>query len=64
MKSPSTSTLAKVYAMVTIFLSAAGLAYALVNHFILDKPNTDLVVIFACLFVACIASWQRNKLTK
>ena len=64
MKSTSTCTRAKIYAMVTIFLSSAGLAYALVNQFILNRPNTNLLIIFSCLFVVFIASWQRNKLSK
>ncbi len=64
MKSNSTPLPNKIYAFVTIFLSSAGLGYALINQFLLNKPNTSLLIIFACLFVVYTASWQRKKLAE
>lgn len=61
MKTTSTSVIEKVFNFVFVSLASAGLGYALVNQFILDKPNKDLLLIMICLFFASLASWQRKK---
>jgi len=59
MKTESTS---KSESIVFIFCTSLGLGYALVNHFILDKPKTELLLEMICLFMLSIASWQRKKI--
>ncbi len=63
MKLNSTSLPIKIFTYTNIFLSSAGLSYALVNQFIINKPNNNLLILFICLFVVAVASWQRNKLS-
>ncbi|MGO4772667.1 hypothetical protein ACEN2I_13465 [Flavobacterium sp. W22_SRS_FK3] len=46
---------------VFVFSTSLGLGYTLVNHFILNKPRTETLVVMICLFAASIASWQRKK---
>ncbi|MCC9017591.1 hypothetical protein [Flavobacterium lipolyticum] len=62
MKTTSTPITEKVFHFVFVFVASAGLGYALVNQFILDKPNKELLLIMICLFVASMASWQRKKI--
>lgn len=64
MKTNSTSVTEKVFHFVFVFVASAGLGYALVNQFILNKPNMGLLSVMICLFVASMASWQRKKYTK
>ncbi|WP_289663710.1 hypothetical protein [Flavobacterium panacagri] len=64
MKTTSISTSEKIFNFVFIFLASAGLGYSLMNQFILDKPNKELLLIMICLFVASMASWQRKKYNK
>ncbi|BFM42775.1 hypothetical protein CFS9_14160 [Flavobacterium sp. CFS9] len=64
MKPNSTSTAEKVFHFVFVFAASAGLGYALVNQFFLEKPNMALLLVMICLFVASMASWQRKKYTK
>lgn len=61
MKPISTSIIQKSFNFAFIFLTAAGLGYFLVNQFILDKPNTKLLIMMFAFFVASIAAWQRKK---
>lgn len=60
MKLNSTSLPIKIFTYTNILLSSAGL---LVNQFIKNKPHNNLLILFTCLFVVAIASWQRNKLS-
>ncbi|WP_202700449.1 hypothetical protein [Flavobacterium sp. UGB4466] len=62
MKTTSTPITEKVLHFVFVFVASAGLGYALVNQFILDKPNKELLLIMICLFVASMAFWQRKKI--
>ncbi|MFH6997715.1 hypothetical protein ACHRVZ_07270 [Flavobacterium sp. FlaQc-57] len=64
MKTISTSVSEKIFNFVFVSLTSAGLGYALVNQFILDKPNKDLLLLTICLFFASLASWQRKKYSK
>ena len=64
MKTSSILSKAPIFNFVFISLATLGLAFSLVNHFILDKSNTALVIIMSCLFVASVAAWFRNKLSK
>ncbi|MFB9109544.1 hypothetical protein [Flavobacterium gyeonganense] len=64
MKTNSISKGEKILNLVFIQLSSAGLAYSLVNQFILDKPNKDLLLVMLCFFFASLASWQRKKYRK
>lgn len=64
MKTTSTSVIEKVFNFVFVFAASAGLGYALVNQFILNHPNKELLIVMICLFVASMASWQRKKYTK
>jgi hypothetical protein len=61
MKPISTSISKKNFSLAFVFLTAAGLGYSLVNQFILDKPNTKLLIMMLAFFVASIAAWQRKK---
>ena len=51
MKTMTTSIGEKIFNFVFVQLASAGLAYSLVNQFILDKPNKDLLLIMLCLFL-------------
>ena len=51
MKTISTSVSEKIFNFVFVSLTSAGLGYALVNQFILDKPNKDLLLLTICLFL-------------
>ncbi|MFW0736585.1 hypothetical protein [Flavobacterium sp. T12S277] len=64
MKTTSTSVTEKVFNFVFVFVASAGLGYSLMNQFILDKPNKELLLIMICLFFASLASWQRKKYSK
>nr|WP_199002286.1 hypothetical protein [Flavobacterium sp. ASV13] len=64
MKTTSTSVSEKIFHFVFIFLTSAGLGCSLVNQFILEKPNKNLLLVMICLFLASIASWQRKKDSK
>jgi hypothetical protein len=44
-----------------IILTSAGFGYALLNQFLLGKPNLGFLVQMAFLSFASFASWQRNK---
>lgn len=44
-----------------IILTSAGFGYALVNQFLLNKPDLGFLVQMAFLSFASFASWQRNK---
>lgn len=64
MKITSTSVSEKIFHFVFTFLTSAGLGYSLVNQFILEKSNKDLLLVMLCLFLASIALWQRKKYSK
>jgi len=64
MKSISTSVIEKIFNFVFVTLASAGLGYSLVNQFILNHPNKDLLLVMTCLFFASLASWERKKYTK
>ncbi|SHL76581.1 hypothetical protein [Flavobacterium chilense] len=64
MKTTSTSVSEKIFHFVFTFLTSAGLGYSLVNQFILEKSNKDLLLVMLCLFLASIALWQRKKYSK
>ncbi|KFF07599.1 hypothetical protein [Flavobacterium reichenbachii] len=64
MKTTSTSIGEKIFNFLFVQLASAGLAYSLVNQFILDKPNKDLLLIMLCLFFASLAFSQRKKYSK
>lgn len=64
MKTQLTSISEKIINFLFVFLSSAGLGYALVNHFILEKPNKQFLLIMICFFLASVASWQRKKYSK
>jgi len=64
MKTTSTSVSEKIFNFVFIFLSSAGLGYALVNHFMLGNPQKEFLIVMICLFVASMAAWQRRRFTK
>ncbi|MRX69171.1 hypothetical protein SAMN06265349_104143 [Flavobacterium resistens] len=61
MKTQSTSKKERTSNFAFIFCTSLGLGYTLVNHFILDKPRTETLIVMICLFVISIASWQRKK---
>ncbi|MCI9844404.1 hypothetical protein [Flavobacterium pectinovorum] len=61
MKTKTTTVIEKIFNSAFITLSSLGLSYSLINNFILDKPNKDMLLIMICLFFASIASWQRKK---
>lgn len=56
-----TESTLKSGSVVFVFCTSLGLGYALVNHFILDKPKTELLIEMICLFVISLVSWQRKK---
>lgn len=64
MKTTSTSVIEKIFNYVFVFLASAGLGYALVNQFMLNHPNKDLLLIMICLFFASLALWERKKYSK
>ncbi|WPO79912.1 hypothetical protein [Flavobacterium sp. KACC 22761] len=64
MKTTSTSIGEKIFNFLFVQLASAGLAYSLVNQFILDKPNKNLLLTMLCLFFASLACWQRKKYSK
>jgi len=64
MKTTSTSVSEKIFNFVFVFLSSAGLSYALITNFILDKPNKDFLLLWVCLFFASLAAIQRKKYSK
>ncbi|MEG0848428.1 hypothetical protein ACHRVK_01400 [Flavobacterium plurextorum] len=64
MKTTSTSISEKIFHFVFTFLTSAGLGYSLVNSFILNKPDKDLLLVMICLFFASMALWQRKKWNK
>ncbi|WP_157504929.1 hypothetical protein [Flavobacterium tegetincola] len=61
-----TSILSKGTIFHYVFLSLAtlGLSFSLINYFISGKPNTALLIIMTCLFVASLAAWFRTYLSK
>ncbi|QGK76422.1 hypothetical protein [Flavobacterium sp. SLB02] len=64
MKTTSNSVIEKIFNYVFVFLASAGLGYALVNQFMLNHPNKDLLLIMICLFFASLALWERKKYSK
>ncbi|MBB4801032.1 hypothetical protein HNP37_001071 [Flavobacterium nitrogenifigens] len=64
MKTQSTSISEKIFNFIFTFLTSVGFGYAVANHFMLGKPNKELLLITLCLFVASAASWQRKKYSK
>jgi hypothetical protein len=64
MKTISTSVIEKIFNFVFVTVASAGLGYSLMNQFILNRPNKDLLLVMICLFFASIASWQRKKYSK
>ncbi|TPG36278.1 hypothetical protein [Flavobacterium pectinovorum] len=64
MKTISTSVIEKIFNFVFVTVACAGLGYSLMNQFILNHPNKDLLLVMICLFFASIASWQRKKYSK
>lgn len=64
MKTTSTSISGKIFHFVFTFLTSAGLGYSLVNCFMLNKPNKDLLLVMTCLFFASMALSQRKKWNK
>ncbi|CAA9196446.1 hypothetical protein ACHRVW_00720 [Flavobacterium collinsii] len=64
MKTTSISVTEKVFNFVFVFAASVGLGYSLVNQFVLDKPNKELLLVMICLFFASMASWQRKKYSK
>jgi hypothetical protein len=61
-----TSILSKgtIFNYVFVSLATLGLSFSLINYFILDKPNAQLLIIMTCLFVASLAAWFRTRLSK
>lgn len=53
----------KKFYLITIFISAAGLGYSLLQYFFAEESSLSLVIIMVCFFVASVAAWQRNKLS-
>ncbi|CAM3651910.1 hypothetical protein [Flavobacterium chungbukense] len=64
MKTQSISISEKIFNFLFLFLGSAGLGYSLVNHFFLEKPNKEFLLVMLCLFIASVASWQRKKWSK
>ncbi|WP_432672657.1 hypothetical protein [Flavobacterium sp. SM2513] len=64
MKATSILSKAPIFNFVFISLATVGLVFSAVNHFLLQKPNTQLLILMSCLFVASVAAWFRNKLNK
>ena len=64
MKTTSNSVIEKIFNYVFVFLASAGLGYALVNQFMLNHPNKNLLLIMICLFFASLALWERKKYSK
>ncbi len=60
----STSVIEKIFNYVFVSVASVLLGYALVNQFMLNHPNKDLLLITICLFFASLASWQRKKYSK
>ena len=61
MNTNSVSLGMKIVNFVSVFLTSAGLSYALVMQFILNQPNDNLLLITFSLFAVSVASWQRRK---
>lgn len=61
MKTNSISIKEKIFNIALIFLTSAGFGFALMNQFVLNKPNNSLLTIMACLFVVAMASWKRKN---
>ena len=49
---------------VMIFISSIGLSYALVNQYVYEKPNSDMLLMMSCFFVAGVFSVLRTKYSK
>lgn len=64
MKSSAILSKEIIFNFVFVLLTTLGLGFSLVSHFLLNKPNTQLLIIMSCLFVASVAAWFRNKLSK
>jgi hypothetical protein len=61
MKTQSALSKQNSFNFIFIILASAGFGYALVNQFLVDKPNLGFLVQMAFLSIASVASWQRNK---
>ncbi|MRX40736.1 hypothetical protein GJU43_15720 [Flavobacterium sp. LC2016-23] len=61
MKTQSAFSKQNSFNFIFVILTSAGFGYALVNQFLLDKPNLGFLVQMAFLSIASVASWQRNK---
>ncbi|WP_170857212.1 hypothetical protein [Flavobacterium micromati] len=49
---------------ISIFISAIGLGYAFVNQYVYDKPNSEMLLMWSCLFLAGVFSVLRTKYSK
>jgi hypothetical protein len=49
---------------VMIFISSIGLGYAIVNQYVYDKPNLDMLLMMSCFFLAGVFSVLRKKYSK
>lgn len=61
MKTQSALSKQNSFNFIFVILTSAGFGYALVNQFLVDKPNLGFLVQMAFLSIAAVASWQRNK---
>jgi hypothetical protein len=46
---------------VLIFVLSMGMGYSLFRHFILDKPNLDMLLFFAIGFLSLFPIRNKNK---
>jgi hypothetical protein len=49
---------------IMIFISSIGLGYALVNQYVYDKPNSEMLLMWSCLFFGGVFSVLRTKYSK
>ncbi|WP_431243383.1 hypothetical protein ACQ9BO_01555 [Flavobacterium sp. P21] len=64
MKTKTALSKENIFNFIFIFLTSGAFGYALTNHFLLDHPNTTLLLVTGFFFLAAIASWQRKKYSK
>ena len=49
---------------VMIFISSIGLGYAIINQCVYEKPNSDMLLMMSCFFLAGVFSVLRTKYNK